>query len=39
MCGFTGWLSRERELSREHDAIAAMTATMACRGRMSRVPG
>lgn len=33
MCGFTGWLSRERDLRLERDSIAAMTATMACRGQ------
>ncbi|GAA1562180.1 asparagine synthase (glutamine-hydrolyzing) [Kribbella hippodromi] len=32
MCGFTGWLSSERDLTRERAALAAMTETMACRG-------
>lgn len=32
MCGFTGWLAHERDLIREHDAIAAMTETTTCRG-------
>ncbi|HZX08261.1 asparagine synthase (glutamine-hydrolyzing) [Kribbella sp.] len=32
MCGFAGWLSQGRDLTCEHETIAAMTATMACRG-------
>jgi asparagine synthase (glutamine-hydrolysing) len=32
MCGITGWVSFDRDLSREQIAIDAMTATMACRG-------
>ncbi|MFF4344240.1 asparagine synthase (glutamine-hydrolyzing) [Kitasatospora sp. NPDC001540] len=32
MCGITGWVSFDRDLSTEHTTLAAMTATMACRG-------
>src|SRR5262245_19067129 len=32
MCGITGWVAFSRDLTREGDAIDAMTATMACRG-------
>lgn len=32
MCGITGWVDYQRDLSREHEIIDAMTATMACRG-------
>ncbi|MBB4688769.1 asparagine synthase (glutamine-hydrolyzing) [Amycolatopsis jiangsuensis] len=32
MCGITGWVAFERDLRREAGALAAMTATMACRG-------
>ncbi|BAJ26650.1 MULTISPECIES: asparagine synthase (glutamine-hydrolyzing) [Kitasatospora] len=32
MCGITGWVSFDRDLSTEHATLAAMTATMACRG-------
>jgi asparagine synthase (glutamine-hydrolysing) len=32
MCGITGWVDYERDLSARHSVIAAMTATMACRG-------
>jgi asparagine synthase (glutamine-hydrolysing) len=32
MCGITGWISFERDLTREQPVIDAMTATMACRG-------
>ncbi|HET6504967.1 MAG TPA: asparagine synthase (glutamine-hydrolyzing) [Amycolatopsis sp.] len=32
MCGITGWVSFESDLSRERDVLDAMTATMACRG-------
>ena len=32
MCGITGWVDYERDLSAQHSVIAAMTATMACRG-------
>jgi asparagine synthase (glutamine-hydrolysing) len=32
MCGITGWISFDRDLSRERETLAAMTETMACRG-------
>jgi asparagine synthase (glutamine-hydrolysing) len=32
MCGITGWISFDRDLSRERETLEAMTATMACRG-------
>jgi asparagine synthase (glutamine-hydrolysing) len=32
MCGITGWVSFERNLTRERDLLDAMTQTMACRG-------
>jgi asparagine synthase (glutamine-hydrolysing) len=34
MCGLTGWVSYGRDLrgEREQESVAAMTATMACRG-------
>ncbi|MFJ4677878.1 asparagine synthase (glutamine-hydrolyzing) [Kitasatospora sp. NPDC088783] len=32
MCGITGWVSFDRDLSTEHATLAAMTQTMACRG-------
>jgi asparagine synthase (glutamine-hydrolysing) len=32
MCGITGWISYDRDLSRERGTLAAMTETMACRG-------
>jgi asparagine synthase (glutamine-hydrolysing) len=32
MCGITGWISFERDLTRERDTLDAMTETMACRG-------
>ena len=32
MCGITGWVDFERDLSAQQAVIAAMTATMACRG-------
>jgi asparagine synthase (glutamine-hydrolysing) len=32
VCGIVGWVSRESDLRRHRDAIAAMTATMALRG-------
>ena len=32
MCGIAGWVDFERDLTAERDTIAAMTATMACRG-------
>jgi asparagine synthase (glutamine-hydrolysing) len=32
MCGITGWVSFDRDLTREQDTLDAMTRTMACRG-------
>jgi asparagine synthase (glutamine-hydrolysing) len=32
MCGITGWISFDRDLRWERDALDAMTETMACRG-------
>jgi asparagine synthase (glutamine-hydrolysing) len=32
MCGITGWLSFDRDLSRERELVGEMTRTMACRG-------
>ncbi|MFJ1757013.1 asparagine synthase (glutamine-hydrolyzing) [Kitasatospora sp. NPDC088134] len=32
MCGITGWVSFDRDLSTEHATLAAMTRTMECRG-------
>ena len=32
MCGITGWVDYEHDLSAQQPVIAAMTATMACRG-------
>jgi asparagine synthase (glutamine-hydrolysing) len=32
MCGITGWVSFDRDLTRQRDTIDAMTETMACRG-------
>ncbi|MFT2017450.1 asparagine synthase (glutamine-hydrolyzing) [Streptomyces sp. 796.1] len=32
MCGITGWISYDRDLTGEQTAIDAMTQTMACRG-------
>jgi asparagine synthase (glutamine-hydrolysing) len=32
MCGITGWISYERDLTRRRDVVDAMTRTMACRG-------
>ncbi len=32
MCGITGWVAFDRDLTTERDVIAAMTETMACRG-------
>jgi asparagine synthase (glutamine-hydrolysing) len=32
MCGITGWISFDRDLTREREALDAMTQTMACRG-------
>ncbi|MEU9793343.1 asparagine synthase (glutamine-hydrolyzing) [Streptomyces sparsogenes] len=32
MCGITGWISYDQDLTAERDTLDAMTATMACRG-------
>jgi asparagine synthase (glutamine-hydrolysing) len=32
MCGITGWVSFDRELTGERDVLDVMTQTMACRG-------
>ncbi|WP_440069977.1 asparagine synthase (glutamine-hydrolyzing) [Streptosporangium sp. OZ121] len=32
MCGITGWVDFDRDLTRERDLLRAMTETMACRG-------
>jgi asparagine synthase (glutamine-hydrolysing) len=32
MCGITGWISFDRDLTRERETLDAMTLTMACRG-------
>ena len=32
MCGITGWVDFDRDLTRERTLIDAMTETMACRG-------
>ncbi|MCI0385830.1 asparagine synthase (glutamine-hydrolyzing) [Streptomyces sp. CNQ085] len=32
MCGITGWVSFDRELTARQDVLDAMTATMSCRG-------
>ncbi len=32
MCGITGWVAFDRDLRQETEALAAMTATMSCRG-------
>ncbi|QQQ79212.1 asparagine synthase (glutamine-hydrolyzing) [Saccharothrix sp. 6-C] len=32
MCGITGWVSFDRDLTREGETLEAMTRTMACRG-------
>ncbi|HJQ03543.1 MAG TPA: asparagine synthase (glutamine-hydrolyzing) [Jatrophihabitans sp.] len=32
MCGITGWICYDRDLSGQHDVLAAMTTAMACRG-------
>jgi asparagine synthase (glutamine-hydrolysing) len=32
MCGIAGWISFDRDLTRRHDVLDAMTQTMACRG-------
>ncbi|MFI6684092.1 asparagine synthase (glutamine-hydrolyzing) [Streptomyces sp. NPDC050485] len=36
MCGITGWVSFNRDLTREREALDAMTGTMACRGPDAR---
>ena len=32
MCGITGWISYQRDLTQERQTVSAMTDTMACRG-------
>ncbi|WP_447002617.1 asparagine synthase (glutamine-hydrolyzing) [Saccharothrix isguenensis] len=32
MCGITGWVGYQTDLTTQDDTVAAMTATMACRG-------
>ncbi|MFB9908129.1 asparagine synthase (glutamine-hydrolyzing) [Allokutzneria oryzae] len=32
MCGITGWVAFQRDLTSERDVVAAMTETMVCRG-------
>jgi asparagine synthase (glutamine-hydrolysing) len=32
MCGITGWISFDRDLSQERELVGEMTRTMACRG-------
>ncbi|MBB5803787.1 asparagine synthase (glutamine-hydrolyzing) [Saccharothrix ecbatanensis] len=32
MCGITGWVGFQTDLTTQHDTVAAMTGTMACRG-------
>jgi len=32
MCGITGWISFDRDLSQEREIVGEMTRTMACRG-------
>ncbi|MGF1431274.1 asparagine synthase (glutamine-hydrolyzing) [Kitasatospora sp. LaBMicrA B282] len=32
MCGIAGWVAFDRELTGQQEVLAAMTATMACRG-------
>lgn len=32
MCGITGWVSYDSDLTQRQDTIDAMTGTMACRG-------
>jgi asparagine synthase (glutamine-hydrolysing) len=32
MCGITGWVSYDADLTRRRDVVDAMTGTMACRG-------
>src|SRR4051812_27806894 len=32
MCGITGWISFDRDLTQWRDVVDAMTGTMACRG-------
>lgn len=36
MCGITGWVSFDRDLTREEQVLNAMTETMACRGPDAR---
>jgi asparagine synthase (glutamine-hydrolysing) len=32
MCGITGWIDFDRDLTRERDTVSAMVQTMSCRG-------
>ncbi|HEV7862057.1 MAG TPA: asparagine synthetase B, partial [Acidimicrobiia bacterium] len=32
MCGITGWVDFERDLTAERETLGVMTGTMACRG-------
>lgn len=32
MCGITGWISYDHDLTKQRATLEAMTATMACRG-------
>lgn len=32
MCGITGWVSFETDLTQRREVLDAMTGTMACRG-------
>ncbi|MFD9690109.1 asparagine synthase (glutamine-hydrolyzing) [Kitasatospora sp. NPDC059088] len=32
MCGITGWVAFDRDLTAEHDVLEAMTATQVCQG-------
>ncbi|WP_255946776.1 asparagine synthase (glutamine-hydrolyzing) [Streptomyces odontomachi] len=36
MCGITGWVSYQRDLTAQQDVLDAMTETMACRGPDAR---
>jgi asparagine synthase (glutamine-hydrolysing) len=36
MCGITGWVDFERDLTSERETLAAMTKTMTCRARRLR---
>ena len=39
MCGITGWVSYDRDLTAERATLEAMTETMACAGRTARACG